>query len=66
MPTTGQSQNTPFVSKVLETVIAFQLHDQLNDNSLFEKFQSGFCPGHSTEIALLRVTNDVQMTADTG
>lgn len=31
-----------FLSKVLEKVIASPLHDHLNENSLFEKFWSGF------------------------
>ncbi len=58
--------NLPFLSKVLEKTVATQLLDHLTHNSLFEIFQSGFHSAHSTVTALLRVTNDLMMTSDTG
>lgn len=58
--------NLPFLSKILEKVVYNQLLPFLEDNSITELFQSGFKALHSTESALLKVSNDILLSIDSG
>ena len=58
--------NLPFISKLLERVIASQLTLYLNDNHLLPDCQSAYRTLFSTESALLKVTSDISMAADRG
>ena len=51
--------NLTFVSKLLERMVAKQLHDHLSQHQLYEKHQSAYRKRHSTETALTRVQNDI-------
>uniref|UniRef100_A0A3Q3K1Z7 Reverse transcriptase domain-containing protein n=1 Tax=Monopterus albus TaxID=43700 RepID=A0A3Q3K1Z7_MONAL len=55
-----------FMSKVLEKIVFIQLQSFLAGNGIEEQFQSGFKSKHSTESALLKISNDILLARDTG
>ena len=58
--------NLPYVSKLLERIIAERLLSHLNQHDLLDNFRSAYCQGHGCETAILHVLNDVLCSADGG
>ena len=56
--------NLSFLSKVIEKAVASQLNDHLNKNKLFEEHQSAYRKCHNTETALVKISNDLLLSAD--
>lgn len=56
--------NLPFLSKVLERIVAKQLKHYLVHNNLFDKFQSAYRKFHSTETLLMRLHDDILYNLD--
>ncbi len=51
--------NLPFLSKVIEKVVASQLTSYLQQHQLLDPLQSAYRKGHSTETALLKIKADM-------
>ena len=58
--------NLPYLSKLIEKVIAIQLVEHMRQNAIMEKVQSSYKAHHSTETALLRVYTNVMFNIDRG
>ena len=48
----------PILSKILEKNVAISLLEYLQENDLLYELQSTLCSGHSTETALIRMTDE--------
>ena len=56
--------NLPFIGKISEKAAASQLRRHMCQNGIAELFQSSYTAMHSTETALLRVSNDILQALD--
>lgn len=54
------------MGKITEKVVLSQFLIFLNENTIFDKFQSGFRSQYSTKAALLKVTNNLLFSVDSG
>ena len=56
--------NIPLLFKVIEKVVARRLDEHLDSHDTQERCQSAYRKQHSTETALVRVTNDIKLSLD--
>ena len=54
----------PSISKIFEYVVFYQLMEYFIEHSLFSMQQYGFRPGHSTELAALRLVDQLNKQMD--
>ena len=58
--------NLPFLSKILEKVVANRLEAHMKNNSLYDPLQSAYRKYHCTETAMIKVHHDITTELDNG
>ena len=53
-----------FVAKVLENLVLIRLEEYMETHSLHDPMQSAYKRAHSTETALVRISNDILQATD--
>ena len=56
--------NLNFISKIIEKIVATRINNHLNTFPSLSPLQSAYRKFHSTETALLRITNDILLACD--
>ena len=56
--------NLSFISKIIEKAVSLQMNEHLLSFSLFESNQSAYRKFHNTETALVKIMNDLLLSAD--
>ena len=56
--------NLSYIGKIIEKVAVKQIEDHLSSSNLHEPLQSAYTANHSTETALLKVSNDILCALD--
>ena len=54
--------NIPFIAKVLEKAVFYQVNEHLQKHGLYSLNQSGYRENHSCETTLLKIVDDMQKT----
>ena len=54
--------NLCFIAKILEKLVLSQVSSYLNSHNLYNTCQSAYCPGQSTETAILKVVDDLYLS----
>jgi exonuclease III len=58
--------NLNYISKLLERVVASQIKNHMDKHNLHNSFQSAYRKLHSTESALLKINNDINLSLSRG